>query len=235
MTPCLASRVPSSLWDADSSASHPVHFPGEGHHQTQAVMFLPGQDPVSPLKWSLQSHIPLGFGCTTLPCGVGLIRQRILLDFWVVSYCECSTQQQMFLNLNSYLYFPMSVCTCTCAPKCATVHVGDRGQLPGASSSFLPPSLSLEWNSGYQGWQQTPSQNRTISPALTCDVLQMDMTPMDNTQEGWGHLTSWAWVTPQGFGDGPSATYKKHQEPPGSLGQDFPPAPVGSCWGYWPW
>lgn len=57
--------------DADSSASHPTHFPGEGHHQTQAVMFLPGQDPVSPLKWSLQSHIPLGFGCTTLPVGWG--------------------------------------------------------------------------------------------------------------------------------------------------------------------
>ena len=142
MTPCLASRVPSTLRDADSSASHLAHFPGERHHQTQAVMFLPGQNPVLPLKWSLQSHIPLGFGCTTLPCGVRLIRQRTLLDFWAVSYCECSIRRQVFLTLiPTYIFQCMCVyvyvCTQVCHGACGRQRTTSRSQ------QFFPSIKSL--------------------------------------------------------------------------------------------
>lgn len=60
MTPCLA---------GSSSVSRPAHFPGEGHHQTQTVMFLPGQDPVSPLNGAFRA--PSLWVLAVLLCPVG--------------------------------------------------------------------------------------------------------------------------------------------------------------------
>lgn len=72
MTPSPASRVPAAAFGvADCSVSRPVKFCCEGASSDTGYRVPTVRTPCHLLCGALGVRIPLGFGCTTLPCGVG--------------------------------------------------------------------------------------------------------------------------------------------------------------------